>query len=162
MAARWRLARRLVLYPAGVFFPVGAYEAYKYRPRNSADVDYHEKLVRRMGGGGADGGVRSPVQRVDASLASSRRHPRTFTFTHAQRGTERSPTNVVERALFDAARTFTIVFVCECAKDVRYTRRWCLSIALHSVSLMPVAALSTVDRTCAIPTAPPTKCSVRV
>ena len=37
---------------AVVLVPSCAYVSYKYRPRASFDVDYHESLVRRRGRGG--------------------------------------------------------------------------------------------------------------
>jgi hypothetical protein len=42
----WRVIRRTAAGTALVLVPSCSYVAYKYRPRASFDIDYHESLVR--------------------------------------------------------------------------------------------------------------------
>jgi hypothetical protein len=42
---RMRLVRRVLGGSLAVFVPACAITAYRWRPRNSADLDYHERAV---------------------------------------------------------------------------------------------------------------------
>ena len=76
--------------------------AFKYRPRSSLDVDFHEKLVR----GRPRSSVAAPLGQPTLPALLARPHP-------TQMGNDRVPSNAIERALLYAARTCTIFLFCE-------------------------------------------------
>ena len=122
---RWgRILRRAVAVPVLGFFPAGAYVAFKYRQRSSHDVDFHEKLVRRRGARRLQRGEQRDERFGRAASrrwrggcccrcwrrVASRRTP--CRSLPSQRATDREPANALERMIYDAARSFTIIFVC--------------------------------------------------